>query len=80
EAAQDTTQDNAEPANNPSTSAKNATSKDTSASIQSTKPMTYHWFLLGDYDRKRRLPAAPFLPDYTASALLYTPVMSEELS
>lgn len=35
-------------------------------------PMTNHWFLLGDYDKKRRLPSAPFMPNYKADSLLYT--------
>lgn len=36
------------------------------------KPMTGHFFVLGDYDKKRRLPKAPFLPNYQADSLLYT--------
>lgn len=36
-----------------------------------TTPMVYHFFLLGDYDRKRRLPPPPFLPDLRADKLLY---------
>lgn len=35
-----------------------------------TKPMLNQWFLLGDYDKKRRLPKAPFLPNYQADNLL----------
>ena len=35
-------------------------------------PMVNHWFLLGDYDKKRRLPQAPFMPNYKADPLLYT--------
>lgn len=34
-------------------------------------PMVNHWFLLGEYDKKRRLPPAPFLPNYQADPLLY---------
>lgn len=34
-------------------------------------PMANRWFLLGDYDKKRRLPAAPFMPNYQADPLLY---------
>lgn len=37
-----------------------------------TRPWENMWFLLGDYDRVRRLPPAPFLPNYTANPLLYT--------
>ncbi|MDO4897197.1 MAG: twin-arginine translocase TatA/TatE family subunit [Moraxella sp.] len=33
-------------------------------------PMTYRFFLLGDYDKKRRLPPAPFLPNHQADKLL----------
>lgn len=36
-----------------------------------TTPMTAHWFLLGDYDKKRRLPKAPYLPMTQADALLF---------
>ncbi len=36
-----------------------------------TRPWKNMWFLLGDYDRARRLPPAPFLPNYTANPLLY---------
>ena len=36
-----------------------------------TEPMYYQWFLLGDYDRARRLPKAPLLPNYQADTLLY---------
>lgn len=36
-----------------------------------TNPLTNRWFLLGDYDKHRRLPKAPFLPNYQADALLY---------
>lgn len=36
-----------------------------------TKPMTGYFFLLGEYDRKKRLPKAPFLPNLTADKLLY---------
>ena len=36
-----------------------------------TRPWENMWFRLGDYDRVRRLPAAPFLPNYQADLLLY---------
>ena len=39
------------------------------------------WFRLGDYDRVRRLPAAPYLPNYQADMLLYTaPAVSTTLN
>lgn len=41
------------------------------------KPMHYHWFLLGEYDRRRRLPPPPFLPNYAADPLLYQQRMSQ---
>lgn len=34
-------------------------------------PMVGRFFLLGDYDKKRRLPPPPFLPNYKADQLLY---------
>ena len=37
----------------------------------SPKPLSGRFFLLGDYDKKRRLPKAPFLPNYQADKLLY---------
>lgn len=36
-----------------------------------TRPMTNLWFVLGDYDRRRRLPPAPFMPNYLADPLLF---------
>ena len=36
-----------------------------------TQPLTPQFFLLGDYDKKRRLPPAPFLPNHKADRLLY---------
>ena len=35
-----------------------------------TKPWENMWFRLGDYDKVRRLPAAPYLPNYQADILL----------
>lgn len=39
-----------------------------------TQPMYHQWFLLGDYDREKRLPKTPFLPNYKADKLLNQPV------
>lgn len=39
-------------------------------SMNNTKPMLHQWFIIGDYDKKRRLPNAPFLPNYQADRLL----------
>lgn len=36
-----------------------------------TKPMNGRFFLLGEYDKKRRLPPPPFLANTKADALLY---------
>ncbi|MCK6053021.1 Sec-independent protein translocase protein TatB [Moraxella osloensis] len=41
------------------------------ALFAATKPMYYRWFLLSDYDRVRRLPNPPFLPNYQADPLLH---------
>ena len=37
-----------------------------------TRPWENMWFRLGAYDQVRRLPAAPYLPNYKADILLYT--------
>lgn len=39
-------------------------------SVAVTRPWENMWFLLGDYDKKRRLPPAPLLPDYKATSLM----------
>lgn len=36
-----------------------------------THPNYNRFFLLGDYDKQRRLPAAPFLPNHKADVLLF---------
>lgn len=47
------------------------TNPTTAQTLQSTtQPMANRWFVLGDYDRARRLPAAPMMPNYTADPLL----------
>lgn len=43
----------------------------TQAGTDLTKPLTNRFFLLGEYDKKRRLPKAPFLPNHQADKLLY---------
>lgn len=35
-----------------------------------TQPLYYRWFLLSEYDKAKRLPNAPFLPNYHADLLL----------
>ena len=41
------------------------------ALFAATEPMYYRWFLLSDYDRVRRLPNPPFLPNDPADPLLH---------
>lgn len=41
------------------------------ALFAATEPMYYRWFLISDYDRVRRLPNPPFLPNYEADPLLH---------
>lgn len=36
-----------------------------------TAPMLGHFFELGEYDKQRRLPKAPFLPNHTPDKLLF---------
>ncbi|WP_201577810.1 Sec-independent protein translocase protein TatB [Psychrobacter okhotskensis] len=66
---------------------KHATDDETSktASIANTQPITQAittkpwenmWFRLGAYDKARRLPAAPYLPNYKADMLLNRPLDS----
>lgn len=40
------------------------------ALIAVTEPMYHQWFVLGEYDKNKRLPKAPFLPNYQADKLL----------
>ena len=39
-----------------------------------TRPWENMWFRLGDYDKARRLPTPPYLPNYKADILLHTQV------
>lgn len=39
-----------------------------------TRPWENMWFRLGAYDKARRLPMPPYLPNYKADALLNSPV------
>ncbi|WP_201619621.1 Sec-independent protein translocase protein TatB [Psychrobacter maritimus] len=52
------------------------TTQTTQSSLQniSTKPWENMWFRLGAYDKARRLPQAPYLPNYKADILLNSPV------
>ncbi len=43
----------------------------TSQTTAPTQPNYNRFFLLGEYDKQRRLPAVPFLPNYKADALLF---------
>ncbi|WP_201598616.1 Sec-independent protein translocase protein TatB [Psychrobacter vallis] len=51
---------------------KNASRNDTRQTVQplTTRPWENMWFRLGAYDKARRLPAPPYLPNYKADALL----------
>ncbi|MBU5617324.1 Sec-independent protein translocase protein TatB [Psychrobacter sp. TAE2020] len=65
--------------NEPLTS--DATVAKTTKPLIITRPWENMWFRLGDYDRVRRLPAAPYLPNYQADMLLYTaPAISTTLN
>lgn len=46
-------------------------SRDDAHHALTTAPLTHRFFLLGDYDKKRRLPPPPFLPNHQADKLLY---------
>ena len=52
------------------------TTQTTQSNIQniSTKPWENMWFRLGAYDKARRLPQAPYLPNYKADILLNSAV------
>ena len=57
---------------------KTASSANTQPITQAitTKPWENMWFRLGAYDKARRLPAAPYLPNYKADMLLNLPLDS----
>lgn len=57
----------------------NASRNDSSQTIQplATRPWENMWFRLGAYDKARRLPAPPYLPNYKADALLNSPLGQE---
>ncbi len=54
-----------------STADTSANPQNPKAPYATTAPMTYRFFLLGDFDKKKRLPPAPFLPNTKAERLLY---------
>lgn len=43
-----------------------------------TRPWENMWFRLGDYDKARRLPPAPYLPNYQADRLLYADINKQQ--
>ena len=53
------------------------TTQTTQSNMQniSTKPWENMWFRLGAYDKARRLPQAPYLPNYKADILLNSPAI-----
>ncbi|WP_323842285.1 MULTISPECIES: Sec-independent protein translocase protein TatB [unclassified Moraxella] len=58
--------------NNPTKSAEGLSESTATLETAFNIPMVNRWFLLGNYDKKRRLPTAPFLPNHQADPLLYT--------
>ncbi|WP_230655735.1 Sec-independent protein translocase protein TatB [Psychrobacter sp. I-STPA10] len=46
------------------------------ATIIITRPWENMWFRLGDYDKARRLPPAPYLPNYQPDPLLNAPIIN----
>ncbi|HSP84768.1 MAG TPA: Sec-independent protein translocase protein TatB [Psychrobacter sp.] len=71
----DSLTDNQQSSNQDMTSINSDAAKDTSINKQPvqpliTKPWENMWFRLGAYDKARRLPAAPYLPNYKADILL----------
>ncbi|GAA0322643.1 Sec-independent protein translocase protein TatB [Psychrobacter aestuarii] len=58
---------------NDDTSADNLAKDNTAVDVPiMTRPWENMWFYLGAYDKARRLPPAPRLPNYQADTLLYT--------
>lgn len=47
-----------------------SSSNDTEDAVMNV-PLTHRYFLLGEYDKKRRLPPPPFLPNHQADKLLH---------
>lgn len=43
-----------------------------------TRPWENMWFRLGAYDKARRLPAAPYVPNYKADMLLYAETSQQQ--
>ena len=71
----DSLTDDQQSSNQDMTSINSDAAKDTSINKQPvqpliTKPWENMWFRLGAYDKARRLPAAPYLPNYKADILL----------
>ena len=71
----DSLTDDQQSSNQDMTSINSDAAKDTSINKQPvqpliTKPWENMWFRLGTYDKARRLPAAPYVPNYKADILL----------
>lgn len=56
----------------PSPAGLPAATSNSTATIAITRPWEKMWFRLGDYDKARRLPPAPYLPNYHIDPLLNT--------
>ena len=65
------------PQDNDDSDAERASPETIQSNIQSisTKPWENMWFRLGAYDKARRLPQAPYLPNYKADILLNSPAI-----
>lgn len=77
-AQQDSTSEAADSNETESLDSQSTQSNDPASTVQPamTKPWENMWFRLGDYDKARRLPAPPYLPNYKADILLNSPLHS----
>ena len=70
---QPTTDTNQQPAHSNDANSTPSSDDDTAVDVPiTTRPWENMWFYLGAYDKARRLPPAPRLPNYQADTLLYT--------
>ena len=70
---QPTTDTNQQPAHTHAADSTPSSDDDTAVDVPiTTRPWENMWFYLGAYDKARRLPPAPRLPNYQADTLLYT--------
>ena len=70
---QHTTDINQQPTHSNDADSTPSSDDDTAVDVPiTTRPWENMWFYLGAYDKARRLPPAPRLPNYQADTLLYT--------